>query len=148
MARYLVTDGEHLGRKQSEFLSLSPRAAFRLKKWFDKFDLEGEFTGIEVEDASNQVISPDLVGVDIIFKVYQDSKMYQGEYPTRVELVSVADTYGQPAEPQVEASVEPEPIAAAAAVSITPSRAAPPSTPVAPARRPLAAQGPARRTLK
>lgn len=47
MVTYVVVDGDALGKKQSEWLSLSPKAAFRLKKYFMKFGL-GDAENLEV----------------------------------------------------------------------------------------------------
>lgn len=91
MVSYLVIDGEFLGRKQSEFLSLSPRAAFRLKKWFDLFGLADSLAALEFDDDTNLLMEPDLVGIDVIFEVYQDPKPYQGEIQIRTRLLSVEE---------------------------------------------------------
>lgn len=154
MATYLVIDGELTGRKSSEFLSLSPRAAFRLKKWFDKFGL-AEIQGLDFDDESNLLVDPDLVGVNIEFRVYEDAKLYQGEKQIRTELLEVFDEEPAPAptprakpasrkpapapepveEEEQEEEEEAEPAAAPA-----PRRFAPRTKP--------AAAGPARRQLK
>jgi hypothetical protein len=97
MVQYLVIDGEHTGRKSSEFLSLSPRATFRLKRWFDHFGLSDELTGLDIDDDTNLLNDPDLVGVNVIFKVFEDAKLYQGERRVRTELVEVLDEEPAPA---------------------------------------------------
>lgn len=152
---YIVTDGELLGRKSSEFLSQSPKAAFRMKRWWDKFGFEAE--GLDFDDETNLLVDPELTGQDVIFEVYRDPKLYQGEVQYRTQLVSVED--GAPPEP-----VAP-PARRAAAAAPTRRAAAPVEEPAdgddtepedppeaAPARRPAprpaAAAGPARRTLR
>lgn len=158
---YLVIDGEFLGRKQSEFLSMSPKAAFRLKKWVDRFGFEEPLAGLDIDEETNQLLDPDLVGVNVIFEVYQDPKLYQGERQMRVRLVEVLDDDGAPIQAEAEATVvvaaapeaEPEeeetaaPVAAAPAAA--PAAAAPRRSfaPRSAAAQPAAA-GPARRTLK
>ncbi len=97
MATYLVTDGDQLGRKSSEFLSLSPKAAFRLKKWFDAFGLADELSALEIDDDTNLLTNPDLVGIDVIFEVYQDPKLYQGEKQIRTRLLEVLEDAPEPA---------------------------------------------------
>ena len=108
MATYLVTDGDQLGRKSSEFLSLSPKAAFRLKKWFDQFGLADELEALEVDDDTNLLTNPDLVGIDVIFEVYQDPKLYQGEKQIRTRLVEVLEDAPAPVPaPKARAAVKP-----------------------------------------
>lgn len=95
--QYKVIDGEHLGRTQSEFLSLSPKAVNRLKKWFAKFgDETASVDNLETDD-NDEVIEPDLVGFQVIFKVYKerDNRVTDEDaddaYRTRTGLVSVED---------------------------------------------------------
>lgn len=112
-AGYIVTDGEFTGRKQSEFLSLSPKAAFRLKRWFDKFGLaDGQIAALDFDDDSNLLLEPDLVGYNVIFRVYEDPKPYRGEKQIRTELVEVLDD-DEPA-PPVKAPAKPSARRAAA----------------------------------
>jgi hypothetical protein len=88
---YAVIDGEHLGRKQSEWVSLSPKAAFRLKKWFAKFGFE-DLDNLDVNDDTNMLDDPDLVGTRVIFGVRKDGKQQDGVTDRiRTELVSVED---------------------------------------------------------
>lgn len=169
MVTYMVIDGEHTGRKQSEFLSLSPKAAFRLKRWIDKFEFEEDsLTGLDFDDETNLLVEPDLTAINVIFKVYEDPKLYQGEKQIRCSLEEVL--------PDDEPVVAPAPAARPAArpAAVRPARAAAPAPveeddvedeaeaepepePVparaaAPARRAVrpavAATGPARRTLR
>ena len=165
MATYLVTDGDLIGRKTSEFLSLSPKAAFRLKKWFDRFGLADEITGLDIDDETNLMTSPDLVGVDVIFEVYKDPKLYQGEAQIRTRLLEVLEEAPEPAPaPKARAAATP---AARVATRRAPVQEAvepdeaeedeaeaeaeePAPAPVRRATRPapVAASGPARRTLR
>ena len=108
MCTYLVTDGDQLGRKSSEFLSLSPKAAFRLKKWFDTFGLADDLEALEVDDDTNLLTNPDLVGIDVIFEVYQDPKLYQGEKQIRTRLVEVLEDAPAPVPaPKARAAAKP-----------------------------------------
>jgi len=158
MATYLVTDGDQLGRKSSEFLSLSPKAAFRLKRWFDHFGLSDELEALEVDDDTNLLTSPDLVGVDVIFEVYQDPKLYQGEKQVRTRLLEVLEDAPAPVPaPKARAATAARP-AAKPAPAPEPEldeeeeeeEEAP--APVTPARRPTTkaaiTSAPARRTLR
>lgn len=136
MVTYMVSDGEALGRKMSEFLSLSPKAAFRLKKWLEKFADISEFSQFEVDEDTNQVTDPDFIGVDVLFEVYEDPKLYQGEKQIRVRLLEVnPSTTSQPASAPATRSAPPPRAAAPAAPAPAPQRAAPPraAAPVAPA---------------
>lgn len=110
---YVVVDGDELGRKQSEWLSMSPKAAFRLRKWFDRFgfgqeDYEQEEWPRYDEDTMD-LIDPDLVGARVIFKVYADGKKPgTDEDRWRTELVSVEDDEPAPA-PRAKAKAAPAP---------------------------------------
>jgi hypothetical protein len=110
MATYLVIDGDHTGSKQSEFLSLSPKAAFRLKRWFDKFGL-GDVENLEIDDDTNLLIEPDLVGVNVIFQVRKDGKIPgTDDDRIRTELLSVED--------EVEAKPAPKAVAKPSAKAV------------------------------
>lgn len=111
MVQYLVIDGPHLGRKSSEFLSLSPKAAFRLKRWFDKFGITDDIAALDVDDDTNLLIDPDLVAVNVIFRIRKDGE-YQGEPRMRTELVEVVDEL-EPAAPapKAKAKAAPAPVA-------------------------------------
>ena len=124
MVTYAVIDeGDHLGDHQSEFLSQSPKAAFRLKSWFAKFGL-GELENIEVDDDTNLMTSPDLVGIRVIFKVYQDGFLQDGVTPRmRTVLVSVEDEVDFESALAVEASIEK-------AVAAPPAAARPATAPI------------------
>lgn len=90
MVTYLVIDGDHTGRKSSEFLSFSPKAVFRMKRWFDKFGLADDLESLDIDDDTNLLMDPDLVGVNVVFRVRKDGQ-YQGEDRIRTELVEVVD---------------------------------------------------------
>ena len=95
---YVVVDGELLGKIQSEWLSLSPKAAFRLKKWFAKFPGldDGAVDDLEFDDADG-ISEPDIVGTRVIFKVYQErdkrvaDETADDAYSIKATLVSVED---------------------------------------------------------
>lgn len=108
MVTYSVVDGDHLGRKSTEWLSLSPKAAFRLKKWFAKFG-EGDSDNLEVDDDTNELTEPDLVGVRVIFKVSADGDRFRTELLTVEDDMSVEETTTE-AEPEtVEETAEETP---------------------------------------
>lgn len=149
---YLVIDGEHTGRKQSEWLSLSPKAAFRLKRYFNRFGL-GDTENFDVDDDTDELLEPDLAGFRVIFEVKPDGDRI------RTELVSVEDEAPAPqpivrrpaapaapkpvpAKAEAEADEELEEIEEAEEAPAPPARPARPA-PVAPAR-----QAPQRRTLR
>ena len=112
---YIVIDGPHLGRKSSEFLSLSPKAAFRLKRWFDKFGITDDIAALDVDDDTNLLIDPDLVAVNVIFRIRKDGE-YQGEPRIRTELVEVVDEL-VPAAPAPKAKAKAAPAPAPAPVA-------------------------------
>jgi hypothetical protein len=137
MVTYTVIDGEQVGRKTSEFLSLSPKADFRLKAWFNKFGL-GELETFDYDEDTNQVTEPDLVGIRVVFKVLQDGYKPGTEDPrVRTQLVTVLDELETVA-PAEEVQAEPEPEVEEAE--------APVRRPVRPA--PRSEDAPKRRTLR
>lgn len=159
MVTYVVTDGDSTGRKSSEFLSLSPKAAFRLKRWFMKFGL-GDAENFEVDDESNDLLEPDLIGYAVIFTVKADGERFRTELasvetdvanpepvapqaPAPVARRAAAPVAAAPAEDELEDIEEDE--APAAPVAPAPRRV--PATPAAPAR-PAGRPAPQRRTLR
>jgi hypothetical protein len=133
---YAVIDGDQLGRKQSEFLSLSPKADFRLKRFFDRFGL-GELETFDYDEDTNLVTEPDLIGIRVVFKVYQDGFLPGTENPrVRTELVTVLDELDTVAPAEAAEEEEPEAEAVAAA----------PVRPVRPAAK--TTEAPKRRTLR
>lgn len=109
MVSYLVVDGDLLGRVSSEWLSMSPKAAFRLKKWFAKFGL-GDVEDLDIDDETNLLTEPDLVGTRVIFKVYEDKpKPGETDPSIRTALVSVEDEEVPAAKPAIaKKAVTPE----------------------------------------
>jgi hypothetical protein len=124
MVTYTVIDGDQLGRASNEWLSLSPKAAFRLKKWFAKFGLDNTEDLVvgdpdaegEAEDG-DELSEPDLIGVQVIFSVHTDKpRPGETEPSIRTSLVSVeddvaAEVAGAPA-PEEPAQEAPKAVAA------------------------------------
>lgn len=170
MASYLVIDGDHVGRTQSEFLSFSPKALFRMKRWFNKFGL-GDIPELDFDDETSELNDPDLYGSRVIFAVTKDRR---DATRFNTDLVSVEEE-AEPApapkpaarpaaparptrpvaaaapEPEVEA-VEDEPAEAVETVEaeaeVEEEAPAPARRPAAPARAGRAAPAPQRRTLR
>jgi len=80
----VIEDGPELGRKQSEFLSFSPKALWRMKRWFAKFGL-ADLPTFDVDEATLDILEPDLIGIQVIFKQSMDGER------SRTELISVDD---------------------------------------------------------
>lgn len=156
MVTYTVIDGDHLNRIQSEFLSFSPKALFRLKRWFLKFGL-GDIPNLDFDDETEELNDPDLYGTQVIFTVTKDGERM------RTELVSVEELGpGVPVEGEVEVPVkvaarqapapkpEPEAEEAEEVEEAAPVAAAPaprrPAVTAAPA--PVRGAQPTRRTLR
>lgn len=121
---YAVIDGEQLGERTTEWVSLSPAAAFRLKQWFMKFGIE-DLENLEIDEDSNELIVPDLQGTRVIVKVAPDAKAPGGR---RTQLVSVEDD-------DIPGVTAPQEAAQPAAAA--PRVARPAAAPAAPARRSL-----------
>lgn len=95
---YLVIDGDQLGGRQSEWLSLSPKAAWRLKRWFAKFGF-GDEADLDIDDDTGQLNSPYVIGSRVIFVVRPDGSLPSGEARIRTELFSVEEVPGVAASP-------------------------------------------------
>lgn len=87
MVQNVVIEGDLTGRKQSIWLSFSPKAAFMMKRFFNKFGL-GDIPDIVFDDDTNEMTDPDITGYRIIFEVKPDRK---DPDRLRTELVSVED---------------------------------------------------------
>lgn len=98
-AKYLVTEGEAVGRTSSEFLPLHPNATFRLVGWMKKFG--GEWEDMDPEELKSltwetdedgvTIIEPDLEGVKVVFKVFEETDRKTKEVRVKTELVEVLD---------------------------------------------------------
>jgi hypothetical protein len=126
-ARYIVLDGEQLGRRQSEWLSLSPKALFRLKAWLIKFGVGDNDEVIINDESPDDPLTPDLTGSKVVFMVFQDPK---DASRIRTELQSVEETTFRDAVPAVRVQRP------------APARQAP-STPTSASRRVVAQPAPA-----
>jgi len=120
-----ANDDETAGKDQSQWLSLSPKALGRLKKWFTKFGLgDVAITDDSFNDETDELMEPDLTGYRVIFTVFRDPKPYKGEIQLRTDLVSVEeDADGNP----IDGSRPPTPVA--------PTRRAPAPAPTRAPRR-------------
>lgn len=86
MVTYQVIDGVSITKKQSEWLSLSPKAVYRTKKWFAKFGCgDITLTDESFDPDTDELVDPDLIGVRVIFSVKPDGER------VRTELTSVED---------------------------------------------------------
>lgn len=107
MVQYTIIDGDQIGRSMSEWVSMSPKAAFRLKRWFNKFGLgdvnldDGAYDDPDAE--TPELVNPDLKGVRVIVKVTKDGDRL------RNELLVVDDAEFQPAD-EGDQPVSPAPV--------------------------------------
>lgn len=84
---YIVIDGEFTGRIQSEWISFSDKALFRMKRWFNKFGM-GDIPTLNVDDDTSELTEPDLYDIRVIISVTQ-RKNDATRFDT--DLVSVED---------------------------------------------------------
>lgn len=139
----VIEEGEFLGRTSTEFLSLSPKAAFRIARFLKAFgeELDDDFK-FETDD-DDEIISPDLVGAQAIIKVETRPDKKTKEPRTNTSIVSVEEmpdgTSAVAPEPEEDDEEEEE--------EAPKTKAAP--TRQAPARRAVAAAAaPKRRSLR
>ncbi len=86
MISFTVIDGDEMGRKGTQWLSLSPNALFRVKRWFELFGMGDE--ELIIDEDTNELAEPDLVGIQGVFAVTEDAKAPGG---MRTELVEVSE---------------------------------------------------------
>jgi hypothetical protein len=100
MGYEVIEEGDNLGRKASQWLYFSEKAIFRTKKHYAKFGLE-DLENFEVADDSDDIIEPDLVGVQVIIESYleTDRRDPNGPKRARIRLVSVEDDMTEVLEP-------------------------------------------------
>lgn len=113
MVKYQVIDGELLGKTATEWLSLSPKAAFRLAKWFGKFGIELEEDTLESDDDTLDITNPDLVGLQVIIRSFKERDKRKpatdpDAYRIRIALVSVEDEVDSAPAPKSTKRVEQE----------------------------------------
>lgn len=141
-AKYMVLDGEHTGRFQSEFLTLD--TGF-LVQWLAAFGIEQDTPGLSIDDEDpngTEVLllddEPILIGSKVIFSVEPDKK--DAQY-TRTKLISVEENTldEAPAAPPARATVAPRRAAAAeVAVDTDEDDDEPEEAPAAPTRAAVA----------
>lgn len=142
---YAVIDGDNLGDRTTEWVSLSPNAAWRLKKWFMHFGYD-DLENLEIDEDSEELTEPDLVGVRVIVEVKKDSSSPSG---FRTSLISVEDDMSETVEAPAPKRAKAAPAPAADAEEVedeeddeeeekpAPKRAAPAARPAAAQRRSL-----------
>lgn len=120
--QYKVIDGDHINRRQSQFLTLSEKAMGFVKDFFAKFGL-GEYETFDVDDDTSELIDPDLVESKVFFRVGPDRR---DATRTRTELISVEEFGpGVPDMGAAPAAVAAPPARPAARVAAAPVAAAP-----------------------
>lgn len=65
---YTITDGEYKGEPISQWLSFSERALFRMKEFFDAFDVDMP-DELEIDEEDGVLLDPDLSGTPVQIKV-------------------------------------------------------------------------------
>jgi Protein of unknown function (DUF669) len=102
-----VTGGDLDGRRAFQNLSMSPQSKYRVKRFFNKFDLADGMEGLEYEEDSMLVVDPDLTGEPVAFKVKH--RTWNEELRAEVEVVEWLG--GGDAQPEPEpVRAEPKPV--------------------------------------
>lgn len=129
----VVSEGEYANRKLFMISSLSPKALWRAKAVFQSLGVYQEQMDLNVDDDTNQLLSPDLVGAVALAIVGQE--VYEGRVQNRVQDLVPLDSYneapGATPVPATPATPAPRP-----AVAATPAPARKAVTPSNPASRP------------
>jgi hypothetical protein len=82
---YTVTDPDYEGRKLWQNLSFSPKAIFRMKRFFDVFG--EDYEELEVDEDTGIVLDPDLAGTAVEVKTHIEP--YQGVDRNKVDEAPV-----------------------------------------------------------
>jgi uncharacterized protein DUF669 len=80
-----VTEGEHEGRYVWMMTSLSPKALWRLKESLDNLEVPLDDFNLVVDEDTNFVTNPPLVGLAAIAPVREDE--YQGRITNKVDML-------------------------------------------------------------
>lgn len=101
--KLMITDGEYEGRYLYAIGSTSPKAVWRLQEIFQSFGLEDDEYELEVDDDTNQLLSPDLIGEAAVATVR--NQLYDGRPQPRV--VSLVGGEGAPPKKKKPAKAKP-----------------------------------------
>lgn len=85
-----ITEGEHDGRNVWGIWSFSPKALWRMKQAFENLGLPVDEVEFEVDEDTNLVTSPDLVGMPFVGVV--EVEKYDGKDRSRLEGILADDT--------------------------------------------------------
>lgn len=77
------------GRKLWAILSTSPKALWRMKQVFENLGIYMEELDIDVDDESNAVLSPELVGLPCHLTV--SKRVYEGREQNQVDAITSPD---------------------------------------------------------
>lgn len=85
-----ISEGEHEGRKLWTIWSFSPKALWRMQQAFENLGLPVDAVDFEVDEDTNMVTEPELVGLPAIAVV--SIEQYDGKDRNRVENLVSSDT--------------------------------------------------------
>lgn len=83
------------GRKLWAILSTSPKALWRMKQVFENLGIYMEELDIDVDDETNAVLSPELVGLPCHVTV--SKRVYEGREQNQVDAITSPDGGSAPA---------------------------------------------------
>lgn len=105
---YTVSEGEFESRKLWEVLSWSPKALFRMRDFFLAFGFEDGAYELDIDDESNLLLDPDLVGYAVELTV--ENEIYNKKEVNRVVAMEVLSE-DKPEAPPVADEAEAEEVA-------------------------------------
>lgn len=73
-------------RKLWSILSLSPKALWRTKQVFENLGIFAETMELDVDEETNMVVSPELVGIPVVCAVSQ--RVYEGRTQNQVDAIT------------------------------------------------------------
>jgi hypothetical protein len=85
-----ISEGEHEGRKLWTIWSFSPKALWRMQQVFENLGLPVDEVDFEVDEDTNMVTEPELVGLPAIAVV--SIEIYEGKEKNRVDNLIASDT--------------------------------------------------------
>jgi hypothetical protein len=82
------------GRKLWSVLSFSPKALWRMKQVFENLDIFMDEMEFDVDEETNMVVSPELVGIPVLCAV--SKRIYEGREQNQIDSITSPDGSAAP----------------------------------------------------
>lgn len=82
---FTITDGDYTGRKVWMVTGLTEKSLWKLKETFEALGIEGDALDIEIDDDTNAMTEPEVIGIPVLVEVVQES--YQGRTTSKASKI-------------------------------------------------------------